>query len=132
MGGERLLVVDDNLANQKLASVLLEDDGFTVRTAANASEALALVESFSPRLILMDVELPGMSGLELVERLRADPETSTTTIVAFTAYAMKGDEQRALAAGCDGYITKPIDTRRFAATIRGYLARGRAGIPPER
>jgi two-component system, cell cycle response regulator DivK len=124
MAGEPILIVDDNLINLKLARVLLAGEGYQVRTAADAEEALALLQVYTPRLILMDIQLPGMDGLELTRRIKADPATAGTTILALTAYAMKGDADKALAAGCDGHITKPIDTRTLPAVIEGYLRRG--------
>ena len=119
-----ILVVDDNPVNLKLVRVLLKSDGYDVRTAVDAEEALELIASASPRLILMDLQLPGMDGLELTRRLKADPATRGIIIVAMTAYAMKGDEQKALDAGCDGYIAKPIDTRALPGVLEGYLDRG--------
>lgn len=125
----RVLVVDDNPANCKLARVVLERAGHDVRTAACADEAVALLPAFRPALILMDVQLPGMDGLELTRRLKADPATASIVIVALTAYAMLGDDARALAAGCDGYISKPIDTRTLGATL-ARLLEGRGGARP--
>jgi len=121
MAGEKILVVDDNDANLKLARVLLTGEGYDVRTASDAPGALTVLEGFRPRVILMDVQMPGMDGLELTRRLKADPRTEHIVVVAMTAYAMKGDEAKALAAGCDGYIPKPIDTRRLAGQIMEYL-----------
>ncbi len=121
MAGEPILIVDDNAMNLKLTQVLLSSLGYTVRTATNAEEALAALATFRPQLILMDLQLPGIDGLELTRRLKADPATRDICIVALTAYAMKGDEQRAHAAGCDGYITKPIDTRALPGVVAGYL-----------
>ena len=121
MAGEAILIVDDNVINLKLARVLLTAEGYTVRTAADAEEALQALGSFRPRLILMDIQLPGVDGLTLTRQLKADPETRDIAIVALTAYAMKGDEEKALAAGCSGYIPKPIDTRRFAGDVGHYL-----------
>ena len=118
-----ILIVDDNLSNTKLLAFLLSSKGYVVRTAANADEALAVLREFEPRLILMDLQLPGTDGLTLTRQLKADPKTSAIPIVAATAYAMKGDEDRARAAGCDGYITKPIDTRRLPEEIERYLAK---------
>jgi CheY-like chemotaxis protein len=120
--GEPVLIVDDNPANMTLASFLLEKHGYTVKTAANADEALEVLKTFSPRLILMDLQMPGIDGFELTRRLKADPATRQIVILAVTAYAMKGDEERALKAGCDGYLTKPIDTRRLPEVIAGHLA----------
>ncbi|MBI4563728.1 MAG: response regulator [Planctomycetes bacterium] len=121
LAGEAILIVDDNPVNLKLVRVLLRAEGFQVRTASDAEEALEVLGTFSPRLILMDLQLPGMDGLELTRRLRADPVMENTVILAVTAYAMKGDAQRALAAGCNGYISKPIDTRVLPQTIANYL-----------
>lgn len=112
--------MDDNPANLKLARVLLAGEGYEVRTAADAEEAFAVLETFRPRLILMDIQLPGMDGFELTRRLKADARLAGI-ILALTAYAMKGDEEKARAAGCDGYVTKPIDTRTLSAVIQGYL-----------
>jgi CheY-like chemotaxis protein len=115
--------VDDNMANLKLSRVLLTSEGYRVRTARHADEALEVLREFRPRVILMDVQLPGMDGLELTRRLKADPMMRGIAILAMTAYAMKGDEEKALAAGCDGYVSKPIDTRRLASLIERSLAR---------
>jgi two-component system cell cycle response regulator DivK len=124
MANESILVVDDNPANCRLASFLLASKGYKVRTAASADEALAALAEEVPRLILMDLQLPGMDGLTLTRRLKSDPRTRDTLIVAVTAYAMKGDEARAREAGCDAYITKPIDTRTLPLQIAEYLAAG--------
>jgi two-component system, cell cycle response regulator DivK len=121
MAGEPILIVDDNPMNLKLVRVLLTSKGYTVRTADAAEQALNVLETFTPRLILMDIQLPGMDGLELTRRLKADPARRDIVIVALTAYAMKGDEEKARAAGCDGYLTKPIDTARLARTMAGFL-----------
>ncbi len=122
MSKNSILVVDDNPANAALLSFLLSRKGYDVRTAADANEALLLVEEFAPRLIMMDLQLPGMDGLELTRRLKADPRTRQTIIIALTAYAMKGDEERARAAGCDGYVSKPIDTRTLPGVVGEYLS----------
>lgn len=116
-----ILIVDDNPINLKLARLLLSAEGYEVRTALDAEQALGLLGEFQPHLILMDIQLPGMDGLELTRRLKADPKTHTIAIVALTAYAMKGDEEKALACGCSGYISKPIDTRHFSAQVARYL-----------
>jgi len=125
MAGIPILVVEDNEANMKLMQHLLSTKGYEHRGATNAKEALELLETFHPQLILMDLQLPGMDGYELTRRLKAAPETKDILIVALTAYAMKGDEERALAAGCDGYLTKPIDTRAFGAKLTEFLSRGK-------
>ncbi len=121
MSHEPILIIDDNPANVKLAQLLLVNAGFSVRTASDSSEALQILRSFSPQLILMDIQLPGMDGLQLTRRLKADPITRHSIIVALTAYAMRGDEERAKAAGCDGYMCKPINTRTFVTQIQRYL-----------
>jgi PAS domain S-box-containing protein len=120
-----VLVIDDNLTNLKLVSRVLSIEGYEVRTAAHANEALQTLEGFHPRLILMDIQLPGMDGLTLTRRLKAAPATRDITIVALTANAMKGDAEKAREAGCDGYVTKPIDTRTLSATLATYLALAR-------
>lgn len=121
MAGEPILIVDDNATNLKLVKVLLVKEGYQVQTAADAEEALKLLENSKPRLILMDIQLPGMDGLELTRRLKTDPGTRDIKILALTAFAMKGDDEKAKAAGCDGYIAKPIDTQAFPGLIAGYL-----------
>jgi CheY-like chemotaxis protein len=126
MAGESILIVEDNPLNLKLAVVVLELAGYVVRTAVDAAAAVVALETFRPHLILMDMHLPGMSGLELTRRLRAAPETRDVPIVALTAAAMRGDEERAHAAGCDGYLTKPIDVATFAESVASYLV-GRPG-----
>ena len=123
MTGARILVVDDNALNAKLVQVLLAEDGHEVRVASSAEEALRVLQSFAPRIVLMDLQLPGMDGLELTRCLKTDAARRDLIVVALTAYAMKGDRERALAAGCDGYITKPIDTERFSRLIEDYLSR---------
>jgi two-component system, cell cycle response regulator DivK len=123
---EPILVVDDNPANATLLTFLLEAEGYDALSVSDAQQALARLESFEPVLILMDIQLPGMDGLELTRRLKADERWRNVLIVALTAYAMKGDEERARAAGCDAYISKPIDTRTLPARIAELLeARGR-------
>ena len=121
MASERILIVDDNPTNQKLMRVLLASHGYEVIAAGNAEEALELLEGRPPRLILMDIQLPGMDGLELTRRLKKDPATAAILVVAVTAYAMKGDAERAQAAGCDGYVTKPIDVETLPDRIRAWL-----------
>lgn len=121
MANERILVIDDNSMNLKLMRVLLSGAGYEIQTAKDAEDALAVLESFEPRLILMDLQLPKMSGLELTRTLKSDPRYKNTIVVAVTAYAMKGDDQKAFAAGCDGYLSKPIDTRRLPGILNEYL-----------
>jgi CheY-like chemotaxis protein len=116
----RVLIVDDNPLNIMLANAVLEPAGFLVESAVDADEAMARISTFLPELILMDIQLPGVDGLTLTGRLKADPATRHIVIIAFTAYAMKDDEARLLAGGCDGYIAKPINVATFAQTVRGY------------
>jgi CheY-like chemotaxis protein len=123
LANEPVLVVDDNPANLKLVRILLSEEGYDVRVAGDAEEALSVLRAFRPRLILMDLQLPGMDGLALTARLKAEPTTRDIEIIALTAYAMKGDEERARAAGCDGYITKPIDTRALPEIVGRRLGR---------
>jgi CheY-like chemotaxis protein len=121
MPGETILVVDDSPLNLKLTDILLRKEGYRVVTASDAEQALAILNSLHPDLILIDIRLPGMDGLELTRRLKRNTRTEDIVLVALTACAMKGDDQRAFEAGCDGYITKPIDTAILASQIRGYL-----------
>jgi len=121
MAGESVLVVDDNPTNLKLVAYVLTSRGFDVRTAVDAETALTAIAARAPRLILMDLQLPGIDGLELTRRLKADPQTKGIVILAVTAYAMKGDEERARAAGCDGYVAKPIDTRTLPDVVARHL-----------
>jgi CheY-like chemotaxis protein len=125
MPGEPILVVDDNPQNLKLTKVLLASEGFEVWTAVDAEEALRVLDSFRPRLILMDLQLPGMDGIELTRILKGDPDRRSIIIIALTAYAMKGDEDRAYEAGCDGYVTKPIDTDVLSSIVAYHVARSK-------
>jgi CheY-like chemotaxis protein len=120
---EPILIVDDNAVNLSLLEFMLSAQGYSVRTAANAQEALASLAAQRPWLILMDLQLPGMDGFELTRRLKADPGTRDIFVVAVTAYAMNGDEQRARSAGCDDYLSKPIDKALLRLTVARYLAR---------
>ena len=117
----QILVIDDNPVNLKLASELLTLDGFVIKKCFNAEEALVLLHSSLPDLILMDIALPGMDGLQLTKKLKSEERTKQLKIVAVTAFAMKSDQERIKAAGCDGFITKPIDTRTFINQIKTYL-----------
>src|SRR5262245_13764561 len=103
---ERVLIVDDNPTNLKLVSYLVKANGYEVDTATDAEAAIAAIAAQRPRVILMDVQLPGIDGLELTRRLKADPATRDISIIVVTAYAMKDDQERARAAGCDDYVTK--------------------------
>ena len=121
MSAARVLVVDDNAMNVELVRAVLQADAFEVRAAGDALAATDIIRDFKPDIILMDVQLPGMDGLELTRHIKAGASTRHIAVVAFTAYAMQGDEERMLAAGCDGYVSKPIDVSTFAARIRGFL-----------
>ena len=131
MGGEAILVVDDAEANRTLTDIVLTDDGFDVHTAAAGGEALALLRGFHPDLMLVDIRMPGMDGLELTRRVKQSERTRDIVVVALTACAAEGDQQKAAAAGCDGYITKPIDTRRLGDQVRKYLAQRTSGSQTE-
>jgi CheY-like chemotaxis protein len=122
MTGNKILIIEDNLLNLELATDLLEANGFAVASAPTAEEGLELARELEPDLVLMDFGLPGMDGLSATKNLKTDPATRHLTIVGLTAHAMKGDEELALSAGCDGYLTKPIDTRTFVATVKNFLA----------
>jgi CheY-like chemotaxis protein len=124
--GARILVVDDNAVNLRLATELLRLEGYEVEQAADAEAAQELLADVVPDLILMDIALPGMDGLTLTRKLKADPRLRHVPVVALTAFAMKGDDQKAFDAGCQGYVTKPIDTRELRATIERLLPKGAA------
>ena len=125
--GAPILVVDDHPVNLKLAMVFLSSLGYEVRTASDADEALAALEEFRPRVILMDIQMPGMDGLALTRKLKSEERTRDIAIIGLTAYAMKGDEERILAAGCDGYVAKPIDTRTLPVIIDSFLKEEHGG-----
>src|ERR1035441_1110227 len=122
MTGNKILIIEDNQLNLELATDLLEANGFVVASAPTAEEGLRLARELLPDLVLMDFSLPGMDGLSATKHLKADPATRHLAVVGLTANAMKGDEDTALNAGCDGYLTKPIDTRTFIATVESFIA----------
>lgn len=122
MSNESLvLVVEDNEANQLLARSVLEREGYRVEVAGAADEALQKLAQRLPNLILMDLQLPGRDGLSLTRELKADPATAGIPVIALTAHAMTGDREQTIAAGCAGYIAKPIDTRTLGRQIREIL-----------
>lgn len=127
MSGRKILVVEDNDMNMQLVEFLLEEGGYAILKATSGEEALALTQNGGneppPDLILMDIHLPGMDGLSVVRAMKADERTSTIPILALTAHAMRGDKDRFLEAGCDGYISKPIDVKTFLASIERFIAR---------
>jgi two-component system, cell cycle response regulator DivK len=121
-----VLVIDDNAQNLKLVQVLLTRHGYTVHTAVDAEHAIDTLRTVTPAIILVDLQLPGMDGFELTRRLKADPRTKRIAVIAVTAYAMVGDAERALAAGCDDYVSKPIDTKALPKLIAAYIERSAA------
>jgi two-component system cell cycle response regulator DivK len=129
----RVLVVEDNAANMTLATFLLKSGGHTVLSATDAEAGLTIARAEQPELILMDIQLPGMDGLEATALLKGDRSTRAIPVVALTALAMKGDEERIRAAGCDGYIAKPFRYQDFLASVAAQLAapeaRGPYGSP---
>jgi CheY-like chemotaxis protein len=116
-----ILVVEDNPANQLLIQFTLEASGFQVEVAGSAADALESIGRQRPALILMDIQLPGQDGLSLTRQLKADPGLRAIPVVALTARAMRGDRELSLAAGCAGYISKPIDTRTIVAEVDRFL-----------
>ena len=121
-----ILLVEDNEKNMKLARDLLQFHGFTTIEATNAEDGIVLAKERTPKLVLMDIQLPGMDGVSALEQLRNDPKTSRIPIVAMTASVMKEDRERFDKAGFDGFITKPIDVRAFPQQVREAVAKGRA------
>ena len=121
MASRNILIVEDNPSNLQLAEFLLKTAGFSVSSACNGSEGVEKAKSGGFDLILMDIEMPGMDGLTATRHIKAEPSLAHIPIIALTAYAMKGDKEKCLAAGCTGYITKPINTREFALTISEYM-----------
>ena len=117
----RILIIEDNAANLKLATFLLQSVQHEVLSATDAEAGLAIARQEHPHLILMDIQLPGMDGLAATAQLKADPATRAIPVIALTALAMKGDEERIRAAGCDGYIAKPMRYQEFLATLATYL-----------
>ena len=121
--GVRIMIVDDNVPSAKLARVVFEDEDYEVAVAVDAVSARLLVASFAPAIILMDVQLPCTDGLALTRELKADPRYAAIPIVILTSYAMKGDEEKARAAGCDAYVTKPIDIVALPELVASLLKR---------
>ena len=117
-----ILIVEDNAGSLMLATVMLETEGFRVAGAGSAEEARDVLATTTPDLILMDIQLPGMDGLEFTRELKADPDTAAIPVIALTAQVMPIYERAARAAGCEGFIAKPIDTRALADQVRRYLA----------
>jgi CheY-like chemotaxis protein len=120
MAGERVLVVEDNEKNMKLFRDVLQAKGYSPIEATSGEQAVELAAEHTPDLILMDVQLPGMDGLEALEHIRSDERTASIPVVALTAQAMAGDRERFLEHGFDGYISKPVDVMEFIATVARY------------
>jgi two-component system, cell cycle response regulator DivK len=117
MAGKQILLVEDNEVNRRLAGFLLRSQGYQVREATTALAAFEILDKERPDLIVMDIQLPGMDGLEATRKLKEQPATADIPVVAVTSYAMKGDREKALAAGCAGYVTKPIDKNTFLQEV---------------
>jgi CheY-like chemotaxis protein len=122
MDRQKILIVEDNPMNLELATDLLELAGYTIIHSENAEEAILMAKRESPDLVLMDINLPGMNGLEATKALKQDPTTRDIPVVALTAHAMKGDDEKIVAAGCAGRITKPINTRMFSTQVSQYIS----------
>lgn len=121
----RILMIEDNAQNRYLASFLLEASGWEMAHAEDGPAGVELARTVDPALILLDIQLPGMDGYAVARALRADPRSAAVPIVAVTSYAMAGDRERCLAAGCDGYIEKPIDPQTFVAQVERFVLEAR-------
>ena len=121
MNEKKILLVEDNPVNRRLAVFLLRSQGYEVREATTAKEAFEVLQKERPDLIVMDIQLPGMDGLEITRKLKEKPATADIPVIAVTSYAMKGDREKALAAGCVGYVTKPIDKNIFIQEVAAHL-----------
>ena len=121
MDEKKILLVEDNEVNRRLAGFLLRSQGYQVREATSAIEAFEILRTEHPDLIVMDIQLPGMDGLEATKKLKEQPNTADIPVIAVTSYAMKGDREKALAAGCAGYVTKPIDKNIFIEEVAARL-----------
>ena len=121
MAGMKILLIEDNEVNRRLAGFLLRSQDYQVREAPSAEDAFEILKTEQVDLIVMDIQLPGMDGLEATTRLKAEPATANIPVIAVTSYAMAGDREKALAAGCSGYVTKPIDKTIFLAEISRHL-----------
>ncbi|KAB2833705.1 MAG: response regulator [Candidatus Brocadia sp.] len=121
MPDKNIMVVEDNEKNRKLMRVVLKAKGYNVIEATTGEEALNLLKNQKPNIILMDIQLPGIDGLTLIKQIKADSVTKEIPIIAVTAYAMKGDEQKILDTGCEAYMSKPIDTHELPLIIEKYI-----------
>ena len=118
-----ILIIEDNEQNRYLATFMLEQRGYVIHAADDGPKGIALARTLRPTLILLDIQLPGMDGYAVARALRSDAHTATTPIVAVTSYAMMGDREQALAAGCDGYIEKPVNPETFVSEVERHLLR---------
>ena len=125
MAGELILIVEDNEKNLKLVRDVLQFKGYRTLEAETAEDGLALAQSHQPNLILMDIQLPGIDGVEALRRLKAEPRTASIPVIALTAFAMKDDRERFLSAGFDGYLDKPINVKEFPEKVRQFCEAGR-------
>jgi two-component system, cell cycle response regulator DivK len=123
MAEKKILLVEDNPVNRRLAVFLLRSQGYEVREATTALEAFEMLKNDRPDLIVMDIQLPGMDGLETTRKLKEQPATADIPVIAVTSYAMKGDREKALAAGCVGYVTKPIDKNIFIQEVAAHIGK---------
>lgn len=125
-----ILLVEDQEDNRTIYRTILEHAGFRVAEALDGAEAVRLARDAAPALVLMDISLPGMNGWEATRILKADPATARIPVIALTAHALDADRERAMAAGCDGYLTKPIEPRAVLAEVRRFLAEAEASRTP--
>ncbi|HZH11818.1 MAG TPA: response regulator [Microvirga sp.] len=123
-----VLIVEDNELNMKLFNDLLEAHGYATLKTSHGIEAMELARAHKPDLILMDIQLPEVSGLEVTRWLKADEELRSIPVIAITAFAMKGDEERIREGGCEAYMSKPISVSKFIATVKTYLEADRASL----
>jgi two-component system, cell cycle response regulator DivK len=121
VSGEKILLIEDNAVNRDLTQFLLESQGYQVHEAASAEEGFEFLKTDRPALIVMDIQLPRMDGLEATKRLKQNPATRDIPVLAVTSYAMKGDRESAAAAGCAGYVTKPIDKTTFLREVAAHI-----------
>jgi two-component system, cell cycle response regulator DivK len=121
VAGKNILLVEDNEVNRRLAGFLLRSHGYQVREATSALAAFEMLDKERPDLIVMDIQLPGMDGLEATRKIKEQPTTADIPVIAVTSYAMKGDREKALAAGCAGYVTKPIDKKTFIQEVAAHV-----------
>jgi two-component system, cell cycle response regulator DivK len=121
MDEKKILLVEDNPVNRRLAVFLLRSQGYQVREATSAQEAFDMLEKERADLVVMDIQLPGMDGLAATRKLKEQPATADIPVIAVTSYAMKGDREKALAAGCAGYVTKPIDKNTFIQEVAAHV-----------